>query len=75
MDVFLRRSQVERVTGLSRSEIYRRIKEQTFPEPIQLGSRAVAWTQSSIEEWQRACQAEGWNPERLSLNTKRESAA
>jgi len=38
-------------TGLSKSEIYRRIKEETFPAPIKLGARAVAWTDASINEW------------------------
>ena len=64
MDTFLRRAEVERLTGLSRSEIYRRIKEGEFPQPFQLGIRAVAWTQSSIEEWQDECQAAGWDPNR-----------
>ena len=69
MDTFLRRSEVERITGLSSSEIYRRIKDGKFPEPIQLGARAVAWASSSIEEWQDECRAAGWDPKRLSLTS------
>ncbi len=69
MDTFLRRSEVERITGLSSSEIYRRIKDGKFPEPIQLGVRAVAWSQFSIEEWQDECRAVGWDPNRLSLTS------
>ena len=52
MDIFLRRTEVERITGLSRSEIYRRIADDEFPQPIQLGKRAVAWSQIAIEQWQ-----------------------
>jgi prophage regulatory protein len=47
----LRRKQVENRTGLSRSTIYLRIKEGTFPKPISLGARAVGWLESEIEEW------------------------
>lgn len=37
--------------GLSRSSIYQRIADGTFPEPVSLGSRAVAWIEAEIEEW------------------------
>ncbi len=47
----LRRKQVENRTGLSRSTIYLRIKEGTFPRPINLGARAVGWLENEIEEW------------------------
>ena len=42
---------VETQTGLSKSEIYRRIKLGTFPKPLKLGARAVAWSSSSVEHW------------------------
>lgn len=45
---------VETQTGLSKSEIYRRIKLGTFPKPLKLGARAVAWPSSIIEEWVRS---------------------
>jgi prophage regulatory protein len=47
----LRRKQVEKRTGLSRSTIYLRIKEGTFPKPINLGERAVGWLENEIEAW------------------------
>ena len=47
----LRRKQVEKRTGLSRSTIYLRIKEGTFPRPINLGVRAVGWLENEIEAW------------------------
>ena len=47
----LRRKQVESRTGLSRSTIYLRIKEGSFPKPISLGARAVGWLESEVEEW------------------------
>ena len=47
----LRRKQVEKRTGLSRSTIYLRIQEGTFPKPINLGERAVGWLENEIEGW------------------------
>lgn len=47
----LRRKQVEARTGLSRSTIYDFIKAGTFPAPVSLGSRAVGWRSSDVEEW------------------------
>lgn len=47
----LRRKQVERETGLSRSSIYRRIHAGTFPAPVQLGPRSVGWRIADIERF------------------------
>ncbi len=47
----LRRKQVEVRTGLSRSTIYLRIQEGTFPRPLNLGVRSVGWVESEIEDW------------------------
>jgi len=47
----LRRKHVEKRTGLSRSTIYLRVQEGTFPRPVNLGSRAVGWLENEIEEW------------------------
>jgi len=46
-------SDVEQCSGLDRSTIYRRVKAGTFPAPVQIGPRRVAWTEDSIVEWQR----------------------
>ena len=47
----LRRKQVENRTGLSRSTIYLRLQEGTFPKQISLGPRAVGWLENEINEW------------------------
>jgi prophage regulatory protein len=47
----LRRKQVQERTGLSRSTIYLRITQGTFPKTISLGARAVGWLESEIDEW------------------------
>lgn len=38
-------------TGLSRSTIYDKTKDGTFPRPVKLSSRAIAWPESVITEW------------------------
>ncbi|WP_188569162.1 helix-turn-helix transcriptional regulator [Undibacterium terreum] len=38
-------------TGLSKSEIYRRIKAGTFVKPVRLGARAIAFDSSAIQSW------------------------
>jgi prophage regulatory protein len=38
-------------TGLSKSEIYRRIKVGTFPAPVELGLRARAWRDEDLQTW------------------------
>jgi prophage regulatory protein len=47
----LRLPQVKARTGLSRSTIYLRISEGTFPKPVSLGARAVGWIDLEIQEW------------------------
>lgn len=45
----LRRRQVEQIVGLSRSTIYQRMKDGTFPRAVALGGRTVGWRASDIE--------------------------
>ncbi len=47
----LRRREVQAQTGLSRSTIYERIREKTFPLPISLGAKSVGWIKSEIDQW------------------------
>ena len=47
-DRLIRRPEVEKLTGLSRSTIYRLRKLGKFPEQVRIGSRAVAWWLSEI---------------------------
>ena len=44
----LRLPAVQAMCGLSRSTIYARIQEGTFPSTISLGARAVGWVESEI---------------------------
>ncbi len=42
---------VEARTGLSRSTIYARVAEGSFPAPVQLGARAVGWIEAEVDAW------------------------
>lgn len=48
---FLRLPAVKARTGLSRSTIYLRITQGTFPKPVSLGARAVGWIEAEIDAW------------------------
>ena len=42
---------VEDATGLKKSSIYKKMAEGTFPRPVRLSSRAVAWKSDDVERW------------------------
>jgi prophage regulatory protein len=46
-----RRRQVEKLVQLSRSTIYANVKAGTFPAPVRIGARAVAWRLADVEDW------------------------
>ncbi len=56
----LRRKQVEARTGLSRSSIYARLRQNpkrpgdydpTFPKPVSVSAKAVGWIEAEIDAW------------------------
>ena len=49
--IFLKRPEIEYRTGLKRSTIYDKMKAGTFPKPVKLGARAVAWLEPEIDAW------------------------
>ena len=54
IDRFVRMKEASYVVGLSPSEIKRRVKAKTFPEPTRLGihrTSPLAWRKSAIEKW------------------------
>ena len=49
--IFIRLPEVIKRTGYRRTSIYEKIAEGTFPAPIKLVPRAVAWVSEEIEKW------------------------
>ena len=50
-DRLLRRRQVEEITGMSRSSIYKMMQNGEFPRPVKIGPTAVRWRASDIRAW------------------------
>lgn len=55
---FIKRQTVEDITGLSCSEIYRRVAAGTFPAQINLGPKSVVWIEAEVLAWCEARIAE-----------------
>lgn len=52
---FIKRQAVEDITGLSCSEIYRRIAAGKFPAQVTLGPKSVVWIEAEVVAW---CEAQ-----------------
>ena len=50
-DYFMREPEVRRVSGLSRSTRWRKVKKCTFPGPHKISDNAVAWLASEVFRW------------------------
>ena len=51
----LRLPSVKARTGLSRSTLYLRVAQGTFPKPVSLGGRAVGWIEAEVQSWLEQC--------------------
>jgi len=51
-DRLLNKWAVEERTSLDITTIYRKMKAGTFPQPVRVGRRRVAWRESDIATWQ-----------------------
>ena len=61
-DAFIAEDECRRISGLSKSERWRRIHAGTFPAPVNLGiSRCSRYSLRAILEWQQAILAK--NPQ------------
>ncbi len=38
-------------TGLSKTDLYARIRNGKFPPPLRLGERSVGWRSDQVEAW------------------------
>jgi len=48
---FLRLTEVRGRIGVSKSTIYQWMQSDSFPRPVKLGARSVAWQEIAIDEW------------------------
>ena len=54
---FLRLPAVISMTGIPRSSLYDKLASGSFPEPVRIGERCIAWRLSSITNWMNSCPA------------------
>lgn len=47
----LRLPAVLEITGLKKSSIYAKVQQGTFPKPVRIALRAVAWRADEVKEW------------------------
>lgn len=47
----IRMPETMRRTGYGRAWIYKLIAQGRFPKPVKIGSRAIAFVESEIDEW------------------------
>lgn len=40
-------------TGLTRSTLYRKIQQGTFPKQVRIADRCAGWRESAVTEWLR----------------------
>jgi len=59
-DRIIRFDTVRARTGLSRSTIYRKIKEGTFPAQMKISTNGAEWRESDINRW--VANPAGWRP-------------
>ncbi|EBK2615838.1 AlpA family transcriptional regulator [Klebsiella pneumoniae] len=57
----IRLPEVQRRTGYSKAWIYKLLKEKRFPAAVKIGSRAIAFVESEINDWvnQRIAESRG----------------
>ena len=51
MEKLLSRFELEELSGLSCSTLYRLMRSGLFPEPIKVGPRVVRWRQADLDDW------------------------
>ena len=50
-NALLRLADVCRLVGLSRSTIYKRVSDGTFPRPLRVSERSVRWRMQDLQGW------------------------
>lgn len=50
-DRILRIRAVLQLTGLSRSTLYRKIQDGSFPKQVRIATRCAGWRESAVNSW------------------------
>lgn len=52
-DRILRIKTVLERTGLTRSTLYRKVQQGTFPKQVAISARCTGWRESAVTEWMK----------------------
>lgn len=52
---FMRMDEVERAIGLKKRTIQNMVNDKTFPSPVTLHERSIAFVESEVAAWMQAC--------------------
>lgn len=47
----LRSKDVRTITKMGRTTIHNKVKDGSFPAPLRIGKRAIAWEEQAIRDW------------------------
>ena len=51
MGKLLKFAEVTALTGIGRSQLYRRISEGDFPQPVRVGPKSIRFREDDVQEW------------------------
>ena len=51
LDRILRFREVCRMIGLSRTTLWRKVRDGEFRAPVRLGANSIGWRRSAVEGW------------------------
>lgn len=69
----LRLTEVLERVGLGRSSVWRMVKEERFPAPRRLSTKAIGWLDKEIDDWLKARRGTTDSPKHASEKTKRQA--
>lgn len=59
-DKILRLKAVLERSGLSRSTLYRKMQDGSFPPSVKISTRCAGWREAAVIEWQRNPRSYRW---------------
>ena len=66
----LRREQVQEITGLSKSSLWRLERSGLFPRRRQLSGRSVAWNEQEVNRWIEGLPQASWEIRKINFPSK-----
>ena len=57
-DALIDVTEVTRIAGISRTEVWRKVKLKAFPQPTRMGSRCTRYSRNEVLDWVRQRLAE-----------------